>query len=154
MAVILFVALLLLENSSSARSFSFTTSNNSSKVEMDGAGDRNFDLNYADIVEAQQDSGVLIIDVREDSEIQETGKLPGSIHIPMAEVSSILSNLNDQEFEKKYNRKKPAHNTKIILTCRSGRRSAMVQSEIQKLGYNNAYNYAGGWLDWEEKQKV
>lgn len=39
-------------------------------------------LYYNDILEAQKDDNVLIIDVREQSEIDETGKLPGSIHIP------------------------------------------------------------------------
>lgn len=39
-------------------------------------------LYYNDILEAQKDDSVLIIDVREQSEIDETGKLPGSIHIP------------------------------------------------------------------------
>jgi rhodanese-related sulfurtransferase len=49
---------------------------------MSGEGDRELNLTYCDVLNAQQDQSVLIIDVREDCEIEETGKLPGSIHIP------------------------------------------------------------------------
>ncbi|XP_001604123.2 rhodanese domain-containing protein CG4456 isoform X2 [Nasonia vitripennis] len=118
---------------------------------MSGQGD-NLKVNYDELLKAQKDESILIIDVREDSEIQETGKLPGSIHIPMGEVTNVLTNTTSHEFEQKFSKKKPDKDTKIILSCRSGRRSASVQSEIQKLGYNNAYNYEGGWLDWESKQ--
>ncbi|XP_058788625.1 rhodanese domain-containing protein CG4456-like [Phymastichus coffea] len=114
---------------------------------------RNFIVEYNDILKAQKDDKVLIIDVRENSEIQETGKLPGSIHIPMGEVANALVNLSSEEFEKKYNKKQPAADTKIILSCKLGKRSGAVQSDLQKLGYTNAYNYLGGWLDWESRQK-
>lgn len=40
------------------------------------------DVDYQQILEAQKDDKVLIVDVREQDEINETGKLPGSIHIP------------------------------------------------------------------------
>ncbi|KAG7206571.1 hypothetical protein KM043_000257 [Ampulex compressa] len=111
-------------------------------------------VRYEEILEAQKDHNILLIDVREQAEIDETGKLPGSIHVPMAEVAKSLINLSKEDFECKYNRKKPEKDTKIILSCRSGKRSGMVQEEIQKLGYKNAYNYIGGWLDWEKNSKL
>lgn len=40
------------------------------------------EVNYEQLLDAQKDTNVLIIDVREPSEINETGALPGSIHIP------------------------------------------------------------------------
>lgn len=115
---------------------------------------KQLELEYNDIVKAQKNDNVLIIDVREQSEIDETGKLPGSIHIPMGDVTNTLLNLTEKEFKSRFNRDKPSKSTKIILSCRSGKRSAMVQADIQKLGYQNAYNYVGGWLDWESNQKV
>ena len=39
-------------------------------------------VEYNDVLKAQNDSSILIIDVREKEEIDETGKLPGSIHVP------------------------------------------------------------------------
>lgn len=43
---------------------------------------QSLDINYNDLRKAQSDDSILIIDVREKEEIDETGKLPGSIHIP------------------------------------------------------------------------
>ncbi|KAF7991270.1 hypothetical protein HCN44_002832 [Aphidius gifuensis] len=109
-------------------------------------------VDFDGLLEAQNDKNILIIDVREQSEIDETGKLPGSIHIPMANVSSQLQ-INNDDFQKKYQTSKPTKQTKIVLSCRSGMRSGKVQEELQKLGYENAYNYTGGWSEWESKQK-
>ncbi|XP_063994115.1 thiosulfate sulfurtransferase/rhodanese-like domain-containing protein 3 isoform X2 [Diachasmimorpha longicaudata] len=110
-------------------------------------------VDYDGLLEAQRDKSVLIIDVREQMEIDETGKLPGSIHIPMGDVSKVLEVLPDDEFQKKYEKPKPGKETKIILSCRAGMRSAKVQDELEKLGYQNAWNYPGGWGEWESKQK-
>lgn len=121
---------------------------------MSGAGENiSFTVDYNGVLQAQQDDNVLIIDVREQSEINETGKLPGSIHIPMGDVTSTLGKLSEEDFKKKYNKTKPHEDTKIILSCRSGKRSGMVQEELKKQGYENVYNYMGGWLDWESNQK-
>ncbi|XP_014473225.1 PREDICTED: heat shock protein 67B2-like isoform X2 [Dinoponera quadriceps] len=111
-----------------------------------------FDVTYEQLVEAQKNSSILIVDVREQSEIDTTGKLPGSIHIPMGNVSNTLQNLSEEEFMEKYNKPKPTKHTKIIFSCHSGRRSGMVQAEMQKLGYDNVYNYTGGWKEWSSKQ--
>lgn len=49
------------------------------------AGTKNLmqkNIDFNGFLEAQEDQNVLIIDVREKTEINETGKLPGSIHIP------------------------------------------------------------------------
>ncbi|XP_029176921.1 thiosulfate sulfurtransferase/rhodanese-like domain-containing protein 3 isoform X2 [Nylanderia fulva] len=110
-------------------------------------------VDYKQLLEAQKDDDVLIVDVREHAEINETGKLPGSIHIPMDNVRQIFLNLSEEEFEERYSRPKPSKDTKIIFSCRSGKRSGAVQEAMQKLGYTRAYNYTGGWLDWESKSK-
>lgn len=40
------------------------------------------DLFYDDIVALRKRNEIILIDVREPSEIKETGILPGSVHIP------------------------------------------------------------------------
>lgn len=40
------------------------------------------DVTYTELLVLQKKDGVCIVDVREAAEIAETGKLPGSIHIP------------------------------------------------------------------------
>lgn len=59
---------------------------------MDGSGDKkSFILSYEELLQAQKNNSVLIIDVREQKEINETGKLPGSIHIPSTIFCIILN---------------------------------------------------------------
>ncbi|XP_032678220.1 rhodanese domain-containing protein CG4456-like isoform X1 [Odontomachus brunneus] len=115
--------------------------------------DVKFNVSYEQLLEAQKDDSVLIIDVREQAEINKTGKLPGSIHVPMGSVSSTLQILSEEDFVERYGKPKPTKHTKIIFSCMSGKRSRMVQGEVQKLGYDNVYNYSGGWTEWESKQK-
>ncbi|XP_033231425.1 thiosulfate sulfurtransferase/rhodanese-like domain-containing protein 3 isoform X2 [Belonocnema kinseyi] len=101
-----------------------------------GAGDvKILDMNYEQLLEAQKDKSVLIIDVREQSEIDKTGALPGSIHIPMGQVANELTSLSAEDFENKYKKPLPSESTKLVLSCMAGRRSATVQDQIQKLGY-------------------
>ncbi|XP_015127510.1 uncharacterized protein LOC107048701 isoform X1 [Diachasma alloeum] len=79
-----------------------------------------YHVNYEDLLDAQKDNSVLIIDVREQKEIDETGKLPGSIHIPTGNVSKVLETLPDDEFQKQSDKPKPKDINKIILSCRTG----------------------------------
>lgn len=53
----------------------------------------------------------------------------------MDDVGNEFANLSEEEFLEKYGRPKPTKDTKIIFSCRSGRRSASVQERMQKLGY-------------------
>lgn len=48
------------------------------------------DLFYADIVNLSGKKEIILIDVREPAEIQETGKLPGSTHIPCKQPYLII----------------------------------------------------------------
>lgn len=119
-----------------------------------GAGDSNeFDMNYDQLLEAQKNCDILIIDVREHAEIDKTGALPGSIHIPMCNVADELTNLSGDTFCEKYNRDLPSKETKLVFSCMSGKRSSIVQDRMKKLGFTNVYNYKGGWSEWEQKQK-
>lgn len=52
----------------------------------------------------------------------------------MGNVLNTL-NLTDEEFKNQYDKPKPDKDTKIVLSCRSGVRSANVQRELLKLGY-------------------
>ncbi|XP_060537292.1 rhodanese domain-containing protein CG4456-like isoform X2 [Cylas formicarius] len=108
--------------------------------------------NFDEIIEASKDPSVLIIDVREPQEIEETGKIPGAINIPMDSVSTALSDETPSEsFLATYGAAKPNKNSLLIFSCRSGRRSAISQREAINFGYTNVRNYQGGWLDWSAR---
>ncbi|MBR4131725.1 MAG: rhodanese-like domain-containing protein, partial [Oscillospiraceae bacterium] len=79
--------------------------------------------------------GALLIDVREAEELAEEGYIPGSIHIPLAEVAEKLPEVA------------PDHNTELIFYCKSGKRSQKATEQAVEMGYQRVYNL-GGIGDW------
>lgn len=59
----------------------------------------------------------------------------------MNDVQNIFLNLSKEEFEERYGKHKPGKDTKIIFSCRSGKRSGTVQEMMQKFGYTKYVNY-------------
>jgi len=49
---------------------------------VSASGPTTKDLSYNDIVDLKQVNKIILIDVREPAEIQETGLIPGSFNIP------------------------------------------------------------------------
>ncbi len=78
----------------------------------------------------------LVLDVREDKEYA-AGHIPKARHIPLGQLSGRL-----QELEKF--KTKP-----ILVTCRSGQRSARACNLLKKAGFETVYNQAGGIIAWE-----
>ena len=81
-----------------------------------------------------QDDGALIIDIRELEEIQISGKVKGSYHIPrgLLEFQTKLVNPNGLEgFD--------TENT-VILYCASGGRAALAGKELKDLGFEKVFN--------------
>lgn len=80
----------------------------------------------------QDDSTILIIDVREPSEFQE-GHIPQSQLMPLGTLEQQWASL-------------PSEQT-IYVSCRSGNRSAMATAQLLSAGYK-AVNLRGGMLEW------
>lgn len=78
----------------------------------------------------------LVLDVREDKEFA-AGHIPKAKHIPLGQLSGRL-----QELEKF--KSKP-----ILVTCRTGQRSARACGMLKKAGFETVYNQAGGIVAWE-----
>jgi len=78
----------------------------------------------------------LVLDVREDKEFA-AGHIPKARHIPLGQLSGRL-----QELEKF--KAKP-----ILVTCRSGQRSARACRLLKKSGFETVYNQAGGIIAWQ-----
>jgi rhodanese-related sulfurtransferase len=79
-------------------------------------------------------SGVFWLDVREQSEY-DAGHIPGVTLIPTGQVESRLSEIPKD---------KP-----VIVTCRTGNRSAAVAQFLQEQGYTNVHNMQGGIVAWQ-----
>jgi rhodanese-related sulfurtransferase len=78
----------------------------------------------------------LILDVREDKEFA-SGHIPKAKHIPLGKLAGRI-----QELEK--HKGKP-----ILVTCRSGQRSARACGMLKKAGFETVYNQEGGIIAWE-----
>lgn len=76
----------------------------------------------------------IVIDVREDYELEETGTIKGAIHIPMNEVPNRLNEITKER--------------EIYIFCRSGVRSYNVAKYLNELGYE-AINLDGGIIDYK-----
>lgn len=86
---------------------------------------------------------VVVVDVREASEIAESGKIPGALH-----VSRGMLEFHADETTP-YHNKAFAKDKTIVLYCASGGRAALSGKALIDLGYTNVHNL-GGFKDWVE----
>ncbi|KAJ8931423.1 hypothetical protein NQ314_015662 [Rhamnusium bicolor] len=110
-------------------------------------------VRFADMRKFENKGNVLIIDVREPKEIAETGKIGGSINIPLANLENALKTLTDDEFNEKYGKPKPALDFPLIFSCKMGGRACKAMDIAIQLGFKNAKYYKGSWTEWEQKLK-
>uniref|UniRef100_A0A336MY58 CSON008174 protein n=1 Tax=Culicoides sonorensis TaxID=179676 RepID=A0A336MY58_CULSO len=106
---------------------------------------------YEEVKDLPNHPEKLLIDVREPHELQETGKIPTSINIPLANVEEELK-LPSDAFKQKYKREKPNETTEVIFHCLKGGRAQRACDTATGLGYKNARNFKGSWTEWAEKE--
>jgi rhodanese-related sulfurtransferase len=95
-------------------------------------------IDEADTLKATRlyNDDALVLDVREDKEYA-SGHIPKAKHIPVGQLASRIKELD------KY-KSRP-----ILVTCRSGHRSARACGMLKKAGFETVYNQAGGIIAWE-----
>jgi rhodanese-related sulfurtransferase len=74
----------------------------------------------------------VLVDVREDHEFS-AGHVKGAVHLSKGTI--------ERDVETKY----PDKETKLVLYCGGGFRSALVADNLQKMGYKNPISLDGGW---------
>ena len=101
-------------------------------------GDKLAGVEQADTLKATRlyNDDALVLDVREDKEYA-AGHIPKAKHIPLGQLAGRL-----QELDK--HKSKP-----ILVTCRSGQRSARACRMLKKAGFETVYNQAVGIIAWE-----
>jgi molybdopterin/thiamine biosynthesis adenylyltransferase len=85
----------------------------------------------------ERDSGVRIVDVREQSE-WDAGHIPGAELIPLGTVAEVATE------------RLPKKDERIVVHCAAGVRSAVATYQLQQLGFTNVASMAGGFTAWRE----
>ena len=82
----------------------------------------------------------LIIDVREGSEIKDTGAIDGALNIPRGLIEMKLTpNEDDLNAD-----------TPIVVYCGGGSRASLAGKTIKDIGFTNVQNLEGGFRGWKE----
>ena len=86
---------------------------------------------------------VLIVDVRDPSEVQASGKIKGAVNVSRG----MLEFRADPDSP--YHDKAFAKDKTVIVYCASGGRSALAGKTLKDLGYKDVRNLGGfkGWAD-------
>ncbi|HBV99284.1 MAG: hypothetical protein JL50_06490 [Peptococcaceae bacterium BICA1-7] len=82
----------------------------------------------------QKNISVVLVDVREPGELEETGFIPGAVNIPLGQIEKRLGEIS--------------RDRKVVIYCRSGRRSAEAGKLLTEKGYTDVYNLEGGITAW------
>lgn len=101
-------------------------------------GGRLSGVEQADTLKATRlyNDDALVLDVREDKEFA-AGHIPKARHIPLGQLAGRIKELD--KFKGK----------PVLVTCRSGQRSASACRMLKKAGFETVYNQAGGIIAWE-----
>jgi rhodanese-related sulfurtransferase len=77
-----------------------------------------------------------LVDVREDSEWA-AGHAQGAVHLGKGIIERDIGS------------KVPDKDTRLVLYCGGGFRSALAGDALQKMGYTNVISLDGGWKAWQ-----
>ncbi len=101
-------------------------------------------LNPAEVKTELDRDGVVLIDIREENELSENGVIPGAIHAPRGMLEFYADPASP------YYRDEFQPDSRIILTCASGGRSALAVDRLQQMGFANIAHLDGGLKAWKE----
>ena len=131
---------------SSASTTSFSSSSSSSQSTQDPKI-----YTYKDIQSliTNKPPKIILIDVREPSELSSTGRIPTSLNVPLTS-SPDFAFLPSAEFEDKFSFARPGKEEEVIFYCKSGVRSKAAARLAVQGGFGGKVGeYPGSWKDWE-----
>jgi rhodanese-related sulfurtransferase len=85
----------------------------------------------------KNDPNAIILDVRTPDEVSE-GYIPQAINLDIYLGQDFLAELENLDKSKNY-----------YVYCRSGNRSGQACAIMNSLGFKNAFNLEGGFMEWE-----
>jgi len=87
--------------------------------------------------------GVVVIDVRDAPEVENSGKVEGAVHISRG-MLEFRADPDTPFHDKRLAKDKP-----VIVYCASGGRSALAGKVLKDMGYAEVYNL-GAFKDWAD----
>ena len=87
------------------------------------------------------DGKAIVVDVRDGTEVQASGKLKGARHVPRG-LLEFKADPESPMYDPALQREKT-----IIVYCASGGRSALAGKTLKDMGYSDVRNL-GGFQDW------
>jgi rhodanese-related sulfurtransferase len=100
-------------------------------------------LSPAEAVARLAEPGVLVVDVRDPAELNQSGKIRGSVNVPRGMLefrADAASPYHDAAFDT---------GKTVLVHCASGGRSALAGQTLKAMGYDKVYNI-GGFKDLAE----
>ncbi|MCQ3813232.1 MAG: molybdopterin-synthase adenylyltransferase MoeB [Acidimicrobiia bacterium] len=99
-------------------------------------------ITEVDTATSQQllNQGYQLLDVREPDEFEQ-GAIPDSIHIPRGQIESSIEN------------RVPDRQSKLVVMCAGGVRSAFAVQTLEQLGYMNTVSMDGGFNKWKDEDR-
>lgn len=85
----------------------------------------------------------LVIDVRDSTEVEHSGKVAGAVHVPRG-MLEFRADPESPYYDKHFARDKT-----VVVYCASGGRSALSGKTLKDMGYDRVYNL-GAFKDWAE----
>lgn len=101
-------------------------------------------LSVEAVADEIESGNVVVVDLREADELAQTGKIPGSLHIPRGTL------------ELRADPTSPGHvreldpSKRVIVHCAGGGRSALAVLTLRELGYENVAHLEGGFGAWQQ----
>jgi rhodanese-related sulfurtransferase len=100
-------------------------------------------LSPTEAAEKMRSGDVLVVDVRDPTEVQQTGRIKGAVNVSRG----MLEFRADPESQ--YHNPVFQKDKTILLHCASGGRSALAGKTLQDMGYTSVFNI-GGFKDLAE----
>lgn len=98
---------------------------------------------YGEAKRMMSQENALVVDVRDGTEIQASGKVSGAVHVPRG-MLEFRADPESPYHDKAFDGERP-----IILYCASGGRSALSGKTLKDLGFTKVFNL-GAYKDWVE----
>ena len=97
-------------------------------------------INADEALKMVEENNCNLIDIREGNELESTGKVENSVHIPRGKLEIYLDP-NSALFQQGV----LDQNKETVLFCAGGLRSALAAKALKEMGFNNVSHIDGGF---------